>query len=364
MVRDAFQLRAADLGPVLRPTIRRNSPLQVFAYTELGKARSLECTVLDAEVFGDGEDDDLVVDIRESRLAAQVGLVAKRVGYGTRYFFRCPRSGEPVTSLIVIGDEIGSAASVGFRSTNQTRKQRILLDERSRLLDLTTRARGAPTIELIHQLWAVERKLDLPRTSFELPDQRTGEARPARSNRDLTKLTTTEGLKRCPYWLEPYKVSPWMGSHQERFRQTCAAEGPTPIRPMPPPLRPRPMEQARPFDLRALSDRKLMGLPDIIGFLVDASPSWATEGERRIGVLVDSEDPDNAFIGFLSWYGDMTDLQIIRLDCHLGRRGGQRWYMVCPNTGERRDCFYYAGGQFMPPSLAGLEYSSRLGKIR
>lgn len=124
------------------------------------------------------------------------------------------------------------------------------------------------------------------------------------------------------------------------------------------------MEKARPFDLRALSDRDLLGQPDVIGFLVDASPSWATEGELRIGVLVDSEDPDNAFIGFLSGYGDMTDLQIIRLDCQIRRRGGQRWYMVCPNTGERRDCFYYAGGQFMPPSLAGLEYASRLGKIR
>lgn len=364
MPREVYQLRSADLRPLLHPTVRRNAPLQVFAYTELGKARSLECTILGPEVLGDGDDDDGVVDIREGRLAAQVGLVARKVGYGTRYFFRCPRSGEPVTTLIVIGDEIGSAASMGFRSTNQTRKQRILLDERSRLLDLTTKAAGAPSTELVHQLWAVERKLQLPKTPFELQEQRTGRAIPARSNRDLTKLVTTEGLKRCPYWLETYKVSPWMGSHQERFRQICAAEGPTPIRPMPAPLRPRPMEAARPFDLRALSDRGLLGKPGVIGFLVDAFPSWATEGERRIGVLIDSEDPDRAFIGFLFWYGEKTDLQIIGLDCHIGRRGGQRWYMVCPNTGERRDCFYYAGGQFMPPSLAGLEYSSRLGSTR
>ena len=229
MVREAFQLRAADLGPLLRPAIRRNAPLQVFAYTELGKARSLECTVLQAEVFGDWEEeDDLVVDIRESRLAARIGLVARKVGFGTRYFFRCPRSGEPVTSLIVIGDEIGSAASMGFRSTNQTRRQRILLEERLRLLGLKTQAAGAPSIELVHQLWAVERKLHLPKTPFDLQDPRAGEARLARSNRDLTKLTTTEGLKRCPYWLEPYKVSPWMEWHQRKFRQICAAEGPTP----------------------------------------------------------------------------------------------------------------------------------------
>jgi hypothetical protein len=231
-------------------------------------------------------------------------------------------------------------------------------------LEAINQAAGRPSIALVQQLWAVERKLQLPKTPFELADQRSKEARPARSNRDLTKLTTTEGLKRCPYWSEAYKTPPWMQRHQQQFRQICATEGPTRIRPMPAPLRPRPMEYARPFDLRALSDRDLLGKPDVMGFLVDGSPAWATEGERRIGVLIDSEDPEAAFIGFLFWYGERIDLQIIRLDRHLGRRGGQRWYMVCPNTGERRDCFYYAGGQFMPPSLAGLEYSSRLGKIR
>ncbi len=170
MPREVYQLRSADLRPLLHPTVRRNAPLAVFAYTELGKARSLECTILAPEVFGEGDDDEGILDIREGRLAARVGLVARKVGYGTRYFFRCPRSGEPVTTLIVIGDEIGSAASMGFRSTNQTRKQRILLDERSRLLDLTTKAAGAPSTELVHQLWAVERKLQLPKTPFELAD--------------------------------------------------------------------------------------------------------------------------------------------------------------------------------------------------
>jgi len=331
----------------------------------LGKARSLECTILEPEALGDGDDDDGVVDIRQGRLAARVGLVARKVGYGTRYFFRCPRSGEPVASLIVIGDEIGSAASMGFRSTNQTRKQRLLIDERARLMGLVDQVDGEQQLALANQLWAVERKLGLPKTALQVRGRPTTPVQPVRSNRDLTKLTTRTGLERCPYWSEAYKVSPWMGRFQERFRQIAATEGPTPIRPMPAPLRPRPMEEARPFDLRALADRGVLGKPDIVGYLVDGNCSaWATEGERQIGVLVDSEDPDDAFIGFLYWFGEETDLQIIRLACQVGKRGGRRWYMVCPNTGERRDCFYYAGGQFMPPSLAGLEYSSRLGKIR
>jgi hypothetical protein len=334
----------------------------------LGKARSLECTILEPEVLGDGEDDDGVVDIREGRLAARVGLVARKVGYGTRYFFRCPRSGEPVTTLIVIGDEVGSAASMGFRSTNHTRKQRLLIEERTRLLGLVTEVDGEQQLALANQLWAVERKLRLPKTPLQLRGQPTlpvNPAKPDRLNREFTKFITRTGLERSTYWSEPYKVSPWMERFQERFRQIAAAEGPTPIRPMPAPLRPRAMEEARPFDLRALADRGVLGNPDVVGYLVDGNhQAWATEGERQIGVLVDSEDPDNAFIGFLFWFGEKTDLQIIQLDCQIGKRGGRRWYMVCPNTGERRDCFYYAGGQFMPPSLAGLEYSSRLGKSR
>ena len=105
------------------------------------------------------------------------------------------------------------------------------------------------------------------------------------------------------------------------------------------------------------------------GIAGDGWLEWRLAGQRlgRICFRIDLRQPSDArlVLEFRAGQGEVPKIrQIIRLAFTVPNYGGRRWWLICPDTGQRVRCLYLppGGARFTGRKALGLAYRvERLG---